>query len=282
MPQFIRSRRFSPLFVILLTALLAVQCKPSGAPTALEDGDSIRVRFSLQPEEVLRYKGASTTEMNFYGMEIRNVHTDEITMTMREKTEEGNFTIRIKFDKSSDQLIRSGEMYEQSNPVKPEGRTVEVDITPTGEIDQARGVIPGLQDGGLKDYLSKWFAELPENAVAVGQSWEEDTSDSTENVKMEGSFTMTLKGIGEEKGIRVGYMTGTGVITVLQETAAGEINGESSADIEAAVALDGGYVVNYKVESDFSGTMTGVNPQTAKKESTEVSRSSYTTVDLLR
>lgn len=277
-----RKLGIKPFLIILMLAALSIQCKPSGAPSAVEEGDSIRIRFSMEPETVLRYKGTSTDEMSFYGMTISNVHTDEVTLKLREKTEEGNYAIRIKYDKSSDRMIRSGEMYQRSAQIKPEGRTVEVDVSPAGEIVEARGVIPGLPEGGLEDYVGKWFAELPEKTVTVGQSWEKDVSDTTGAGKIEGTITMTLDGIGEEKGMAVAYLSGDAVTSIEREAAGGVVKGEATADIEASVALDGGYVVIYKMESEFKGNMTGVNPETAREETTDISRTSYTSVELIK
>ncbi len=282
MSRYALKRGMNPVLIILTLAALSIHCKPSGAPQAIEEGDSIRLEFSLEPETALRYKGSSTDEMNFSGLSIRNVHTDEVTLKVREISGQGNCTIRIKYDKSSDQLIRSGEMQDRSGRVKPEGRTVEVDVSPSGEVVEARGVIPGLPEGGLKDYVGKWFAELPEKEVKVGQSWEKDVSDTTSSGAVEGTVTMTLEEIGEEDGIAVAYLSGDAVTSVEREAGGGVVKGEVAADIEASVALDGGYVVKYKMESEFRGTMTGVNPETAREETTELSRVSYTTVELIK
>jgi hypothetical protein len=275
------SKRFYFLAAVLLTGALCLHCKPSGAPSAPAESDSVRIVFSLEPGTVLKYKGNSTDDMNFYGLNIRSVHTDRVTLTVKEITEEGYHRIRVRFDESSDQIIRSGEIMEREGKVKPEGRTVEVEISDRGEVKEARGVIPGLPEGGLENYLSKWFAELPGRAMTRGGSWTEEISDSTAAGGTEGTVTMTLDGFGEKKGVAVAIMSGKAVTSVKREAGGGEIKGEDTADIEAAVALEGGYVVEYRVRREFSGRMTGVNPETAKEETTEVSRTSYTTVELI-
>lgn len=277
-----RIKRLNAVFVIPALILFSVHCRPSGTPSALKEEESLKIEYSLEPGAVLKYKGTSSREMNFYGMNIRTVHTDRVTLTMREKTEDGNNRIRIRYDKTSDQLIRSGEMEKRSNPVNPEGRTVEVDVSPAGEVKEARGVIPGLPEGGLKDYVSKWFAELPEEALSAGELWEEDISDTTESSRVKGKMKMTMEGVGEENGIRVAYISGDVITSVERQTRGGNVKGEANADVEAAIALEGGYVVNYKMESEFKGTATGINPETAKEETSEVSQTSYTTVELIK
>lgn len=226
---------------------------PAGSLDA--EGGEVKIDFVLDPGSILEYKASNTREVNFYGMDYNFLHTDHVTLTAREKSEEGNYVIRIKYIESKDQMIKGDEMRDYNNPVKAEGRTVEVVVTPKGEITETKGVIPGLPEDQLKGHLEQWFFELPEEGHAIGETWEKDISDSTETGVSNGVANMKLQSVGSDKGVAVAVISAKSRSDVTRTSEQGTIKGVQESSLEAKVALKGGYIVSFKGESEFRGKM---------------------------
>jgi len=262
----------------LLLAALNWGCgsaPPAGS--AGSRGEEIKIDFSLQPETVLEYKGTNTREMNYYGNSINIIHTDRIKMTVREKTDENIHRIRVRYLESGDKMIRGDEMTDFNNPVKPEGRVVEVGVDSRGEITDVKGVIPGLTGDEIKEYLDIWFFKLPEEARKVGESWRRDLSDSTETSVIRGWADITLKSVDSEKGIAVAKLDVAVRVDVQRRSERGDITGVQEAQSELAIAIDGGYIVQYESESEFRGKLTGTGG-----EDSDISNFSNLKVELIK
>ncbi len=245
------------IFAVIMSALNSgCGSSPPAGGISSESGE-IKIDFSLEPETVLEYKGTNTREMNYYGNSINIVHRDRIRMTVREKTDENIHRIRIRYLESGDKMIRGDEMADFDNPVKPEGRVVEVEVTPRGEINDVKGVIPGLSGEEIKEYLEIWFFKLPDEARKVGESWRRDLSDSTETGVREGWADITFKSLESEKGIAVAKVDVAVKVDVERRSERGKITGLQETRGEISVAVDGGYIVLYESESEFRGKLTG-------------------------
>jgi hypothetical protein len=252
-----KSDRNSFLAALLAAGLFALSVAGcSSAPPAGggETGDGkIMIEFSLEPGTVLEYKSNNTREMNFYGMDYNFLHTDHLTMTVREKSEEGNHFIRIKFVESNDQVIKGDEMRDFDSPIKAEGKVLEAEVTPAGEIVDVKGVIAGLPGDQLKGHLEQWFFELPEEAHAVGESWVKDISDSSATSVSKGTATIKLESLGSDKGIAVAVISAKSRSDISRSSERGTITGVQESSIEAKIAVEGGYIVFYKGDSEFRG-----------------------------
>jgi len=132
---------------------LCICCSSSPPPGEVKDKSSkIELRFTPEVGAVSKYKGSHSREMNFYGREFSLVTTYRMVQSVKAKTEGGNNSVRIKCLKQDTKMIENGGTLEYKSPIKAEGKTIEVEVTPTGEVKNVIGFIPGMSKGALKSF----------------------------------------------------------------------------------------------------------------------------------
>ncbi|HMA76209.1 MAG TPA: hypothetical protein VKO43_02760 [Candidatus Krumholzibacteriaceae bacterium] len=278
-----RLRAIFSMAAIFALAISSIHCSSSPSPGEVEgrSGEKIELRFNPEVGDISKYKGTHTREMNFYGMNYRIITTYRMVNSVREKTEEGNNTVRIKCLEQDSKMVKKGETRSFNNPVKAEGRTIEVVVSPAGEVKNVKGFITGMKDEELKNFAKKWFFELPEESKVVGDSWQKEIADSTETRVVSGIREYTLEGIESVDGIEVACINGTSEMDVYSESEQGTVEGTTKATFEAKIALEGGYIISASVNSEMKGKITGINPETAKKETRDITSFSYDKVQFL-
>ncbi|MDZ7859304.1 MAG: hypothetical protein U5O15_01320 [Candidatus Krumholzibacteriota bacterium] len=278
-----RIRAIFTMAAIFTLAISAIHCSSSPPPGELEGGSGkkIELRFNPQVGDISKYKGSHTREMNFYGMNFRIVTTYRVVNSVREKTEEGNNTVRIKCLEQESKMVKKGETKSFNNPVKAEGRTIEVVVSPMGKVNNVKGFITGMKDDELKDFAEKWFFELPEEPKSVGDSWQKEIDDSTETKVVSGISEYTLEGIESVDGIEVACISGISETDVYGKSKQGSVEGTAKATFDAKIAIEGGYIVTVSINSEMKGKITGINPETAKEETQDITSFSYDKVQFL-
>jgi hypothetical protein len=261
----------------MLSFVLAIAL---AVPAIAQDGP-VTLRFSPPAGEVLKYHMSSSRAMNFSGMDLTFISGHDVEMTLEETLTDtaGATTSRVAltWTKSTSTMMRSGDLQEWEDPVKPQGRTVKVIVTPRGEVEEVIGSILGIPKGRpLEQYVDVWFIHLPEDAVQKGSTWTVDLDESEgegdEASSTKGSIVYELKKLGEKKGIRVAEVEGKGTVDIVR---AGPpyFEGKAEVKIKAAIAVDGGYIVEMSHTVDTKGKMISQDPATGKEQEHDFAQS---------
>ncbi|MCD6380310.1 hypothetical protein J7M07_07705 [bacterium] len=263
-------------------ALLSIRCSSSPPPGEVKDkGGKIKLCFTPEVGAVSKYKGSHTREKNFSGMDISLVTTYRVVQSVKAKTKEGNNSIRIKCLEQDTKMVHNGETLDYKNPVKAEGKTIEVEVSPMGEVKGVKGFISGLSKDDLKSFAENWFFELPEKPYGIGESWQKEINDSTENMVVKGISEFTLEGIESKDGIEVACISGSAEMDIVGKSERGTIKGTNKTAFKAKIAIKGGYIVTSSSNSEMKGKMTGINPETAKEETRDIASFSHDKVEFI-
>lgn len=265
--------RFRPaLCFTFLSCLLIV----ISASASAQDGP-VTLRFSPPQGETLKYHLSSSRQMNFSGMDLTFISGHDIEMVLEETLTDtlGAVSSRVALTwlKSTSTMMRSGDLQDWEDPIKPEGRTVRVVVTERGKVLEVMGSILGVPKGRpLEQYVDHWFVELPEEEVQKGSTWtveiDESEGEGEERNSMKGVIEFELKKIGKKKGIDVAEFEGKGVIDIVR---AGPpyFEGKAESKIKAAIALVGGYIVELEQTTDITGMMISQDPTTGKEQESD-------------
>jgi hypothetical protein len=248
--------------------------------SAAEEGP-VTLRFSPPAGEVLKYHMSSSRQMNFSGMDLTFISGHDVDMTLEETLTDtlGETTnwVSLTWTKSTSTMMRSGDLQEWDNPVKPQGRTVKVVVTPLGEVKEVIGAILGIPKGRpLEQYVDPWFIHLPEEAVEKGSTWtvdlDETEGEGDQMSTTKGGIVFELKKLGKKKRIPVAEMEGKGAVDIVR---AGPpyFEGKAEVKIKAAIAIDGGYIVEMSQTVDTKGTMVSQDPTTGKEQEHDFAQS---------
>ncbi|GEM_PF-3562724 len=246
------------LTVITVLALVSslAGCSSAPTPSTGEVGGEITFRYSLEEGDVLKYEGYGNREMQFQGMSMETIHSDRISITYDHETDDGNLLVDLKYLESSDKMVRLDGYEEIDAPVKPEGRTISVTLSPKGEVLNAGGFIVGISGkNGIKNYVDKWFFELPEDPVKVGDTWEREIDEEDERGKITGLARLELKKIEYKDGIEVAVIDVDYEGQIISETPSGKMTGTNEGESTFKIAVKGGYIVESSGSSDFKGAI---------------------------
>ncbi len=248
--------------VMILLALALVSA--SVLPCAAEEG-KVTLRYAPEEGKLLKYKGDSRNQIYYGSFSFETVTGQEIEMSLLEVLESGNFRMSVAFTKSSTKMMRMGNLIEQEPRVKPEGRTVKVEVDGKGKIHEVLGFIMGVKKGReLNNYLEKWFFELPEGEVGPGSTWTvpiDETSDEGEGeiYTVKGAGEFKLKKIEEKNGILTAEIEGETEVVIHSESQQGVFDGKAKSKQKVYIAIEGGYVVEGENSAEITGEMVGTD-----------------------
>ena len=254
------TRTVSRFAVCLLIGSMFILPVLSGlmTPAAAQEGEQVTLRFAPEEGKLFKFKGDSRTQV-FYGpYSFETITGQEIEMSLLEVLENGNFRMSVTFTKSSTKMMRMGNLIEQEPRVKPEGRTIKVEVDPKGEVIEALGFIMGVKKGrALNSYMEKWFFELPVEAVGKGSTWtvpiDEEQGEGDEIYKIKGSGEFKLKKISEKNGVKVAEIEGKAEVEIHSEGARGIFDGKAKSKQKIYIAIEGGYIVEGENSTEIKG-----------------------------
>ncbi|MCK4537804.1 MAG: hypothetical protein KAV42_03295 [Candidatus Krumholzibacteria bacterium] len=271
-----RSRTYRNMISAVLFMSIILMC---GSVSA-DDDREVTIRFSLEEGTVLKYKGSTTTEMNWKGIAFSTVHGDEVEMSWMEQLEDGKQRVEIKYISCSDRRAMGGAAaMDFDAPVKPEGRAVKVVVGADGRPTEVAGFILGIKGSeALKGYVNNWFFDLPEGPVKKGSTWtvnvpreDEEKDEEKEFVSdVKGTIDLELKKFDKKNDIEVAVIKFKGKLNIHNESEQGVMDGEAKSDGEVMVALDGGYIVEYKNSSEMKGKLVSLDELSGKESSSDV------------
>lgn len=242
----------SSMFILLVLPVLMT-------PAAAQEGEQVTLRFAPEEGKLFKYKGDSRNQM-FYGVySFETITGQEVEMSLLELLENGNFRMSVTFTKSSTKMMRMGNLTEREPRVKPEGRTIKVEVDPKGEVIVALGFIMGVKKGrALDNYMDKWFFELPEEPVGKGSTWtvpiDEESGEGEEEVyTVKGSSEFKLKKIDKKNGIMVAEIEGEAEVEIHSEGAQGIFDGKAKSKRKVYIAIEGGYIVEGESSTEIKG-----------------------------
>lgn len=221
----------------------------------------VTLRFAPEEGKVFKYKGDSRTQRFFGAFSFETITGQEIEMSLLEVLENENLRMSVTFLKSSTKMMRMGDLIEQEPRVKPEGRTLKVEVDPKGEVIEALGFIMGVKKGrALDSYMEKWFFELPEEPVGKGSTWilpidEETPGEGGEVYTVKGSAEFKLKKIDKKNGVMVAEIEGEAELEIHSEGAQGIFDATAKSKQKVYIAIEGGYVVEANSSDEVKGKM---------------------------
>ncbi len=253
--------RFAICLMIVSMFILPVLVSRAEA----EDGEMVTLRFAPEEGKLFKYKADSRNQMFFGAFSFETITGQEVDMSLLEILENGNFRMSVTYTKSSTKMMRMGDLIEQEPRVKPEGRTIKVEVDSKGEVITALGFIMGVKKGrALDSYLEKWFFELPEEAVGPGSAWtvpidetNEEGEDDVYTVKGSGEFK--LKKIEKKNGIMVAEIEGKTEVNIHSESPQGVFDGTAKSKQKVYIAIEGGYIVEGENSTEIKGKMVGLD-----------------------
>ena len=232
---------------------------------AAEDGKMETLRFAPEEGKLFKYKGDSRNQMFFGSFSFETITGQEIEMSLLEVLENENFRMSIAFTKSSTKMMRMGNLIEQEPDVKPEGRTIKVEVDSKGEVITALGFIMGVKKGrALDNYMGKWFFELPEETVGPGSTWtipiDETSEEGEEDVyTVKGSGEFKLKKIEKKNGVMCAEIEGEAEVNIHSESPQGVFDGTARSKQKVYIAIEGGYIVEGENSTETRGKMVGLD-----------------------
>jgi hypothetical protein len=230
---------------------------------AAEEGDTVSLRFAPEEGKLFKYKGDSRMQVYFGSFSFETITGQEVDMSLLEVLENGNFRMSVTFTKSSTKMMRMGNLIEQEPQVRPEGRTIKVEVDGMGEVIEALGFIMGVKKGrALDNYMEKWFFELPEEPVAKGSTWTVPIDEKSEEGESEvysysGSAEYKVKKIGKKNGIMAVEIEGEAEVVIHSESVQGVFDGKAKSKQKVYVAIEGGYIVESESSTEIKGKTIG-------------------------
>lgn len=245
-------------------------------PAAAQEGESVTLRYAPEEGRLFKYKGDSRKQM-FYGVySFETITGQEVEISLLELLENGNLRMAVTFTKSSTKMMRMGDLIERDARVKPEGRTVKVEVDPKGEVIEALGFIMGVKKGrALDGYMKKWFFKLPEEPVGKGSTWtvpiDEEQGEGEDVYTIKGSGEFKLKKIGKKNGIMVAEIEGKSEVAIHSESVQGIFDGKAKSKKKVCIAIEGGYIVEGEASSEVKGKMVNID-EYGKETENDVTR----------
>ena len=253
--------RFAICLMIVSMFILPVLVSRAEA----EDGEMVTLRFAPEEGKLFKYKADSRNQMFFGAFSFETITGQEVDMSLLEILENGNFRMSVTYTKSSTKMMRMGDLIEQEPRVKPEGRTIKVEVDSKGEVITALGFIMGVKKGrALDSYMEKWFFELPEEAVGPGSAWTvpiDETSEEGEDdvYTVKGSGEFKLKKIEKKNGVMVAEIEGKAEVNIHSESPQGVFDGTAKSKQKVYIAIEGGYIVEGENSTEIKGKMVGLD-----------------------
>jgi hypothetical protein len=230
-----------------------------------EDGEMVTLRFAPEEGKLFKYKADSRNQMFYGAFSFETITGQEVDVSLLEVLENENFRMSVTYTKSSTKMMRMGDLIEQEPRVKPEGRTIKVEVDSKGEVITALGFIMGVKKGrALDSYMEKWFFELPEEAVGPGSAWTvpiDETSEEGEDdvYTVKGSGEFKLKKIEKKNGVMVAEIEGKTEVNIHSESPQGVFDGTAKSKQKVYIAIEGGYVVEGENSTEIKGKMVGLD-----------------------
>jgi hypothetical protein len=263
--------------ILVLSILVLPVLSGLASPAMSQDREKVTLRFTPEEGRVFKYKGDSRNKV-FYGpYSFETVTGQEIEMSLLEPLENGNFRMSVTFTKSSTKMMRMGNLIEQEPRVKPEGRTIKVEVDPKGKVVEALGFIMGVKKGrALDSYMEMWFFELPEEAVGPGSAWEvtidEKGGEGDEEVyTVKGAGKFKVNKIEKKNGVMVAEIEGEADVEIHSDSQQGVFDGRSRSKQKVYIAIDGGYIVEGSSSAEIKGKMVSQD-ENGKETENEVTR----------
>jgi hypothetical protein len=276
--MFPRLRREAAL--ILLCSVVFVGYVVPGGLRA-EEKKTVRLSFAPVDTIVHHYKAMSQLDQNYGGTDVRMNQTFDVDMVFMKKTEEGDYKIRLKFNKVTSSVLQGTQLVEWEPPLKLEGGFIEASISPRDEVV---AVVPGgaiqsvRNTDQLKDAIDPWFIDLPDTTVAVGGTWTKEVVKGKKDEgepDVEGVATYTLKKIEKKGDIEVATIEGKVKLKLNQPTGAGILVADGDGTIKASLAVAGCYIVECKQTMEIRGNTIVKDPLTDKETKNETAVTQY-------
>ena len=271
-------------FSVLALLTLVISLHAVSFPARAEE-EMFTIRYSPEEGKVFKYKADSRSQIYFGSFSFETITGQEVEMSLLEVLESGNYRMGVTFTKSSTKMMRMGDLIEQEPRIKPEGRTIKVEVDPKGEVIEALGFIMGLKKGRqLDNYMDKWFFELPEEAVGKDSEWERPIDERSEEGE-DDRFTYTgtgkykVKKITEKNGVKAAEIEGKAEIDVTSDSAQGIFTGKADVKMKLIVAIEGGYVIERESTVETKGKMISLDAN-GKEIENEINRVESDTVKL--
>lgn len=273
---------------VSLVLIVALSSSMLSAGDKYGKDTEITLSFKIEEGKILKYKGKNTEEFNYAGNDINRIHTDEITLSLIDRLEDGNVRVALTYDECSDKMLMSGNLREYQSPIKPEGKTVKIVLDPKGKLVDVQGFVMGVPKGKqLEDYVDKWFVELPEEEIKIGTKWTKEIDESPETgegeeadedvigFSVKGTIHLELKKYEEVDGIDVAVIEYKGELVVHQASAMGELNGKAEVKGKVKVSIEAGWLVEKEETVEFKGKAVGQDPSTGKEVENDIYRTDY-------
>ena len=230
------------------------------APAMAQEGEQVTIRFTPEEGKLFKYKADSRSQVYFGPYSFETITGQEVEMSLLETLENGNARMSVTFTKSSTKMMRMGDLIEQEPRVKPEGRTIKVEVDPKGEVITALGFIMGVKKGrALDNYMEKWFFELPEEPVGPGSTWtvpiDEDEGEGDDVYTLKGSSEFKLKKIEKKNGIMIAEIEGKAEVAIHSDSPQGIFDGKVKSSQKMYIAIEGGYIVEAESSNEIKGKM---------------------------
>jgi hypothetical protein len=245
-------------------------------PAAAQEGEQVTLRYAPEEGRLFKYKGDSRSQVYYGPYSFETITGQEVEMSLLATIENGNARMSVTFTKSSTKMMRMGDLIEQEPRVKPEGRTIKVEVDPKGEVITALGFIMGVKKGrALDGYMKKWFFKLPEEPVGKGSTWtvpiDEEQGEGEEVYTMKGTGEFKLKKIEKKNGIMVAVIEGKTEVVIHSDSPQGIFDGKAKSKRKAYIAIEGGYIVESESSSEVKGKMVSAD-EYGKETEHEVTR----------
>jgi hypothetical protein len=231
------------------------------SPAAAQEGDLVTLRFAPEEGRLFKYKGDSRIQRYFGSFSFETITGRELEMSLLEVMENGNLRMSATFTKSSTKMMRMGDLVEQEPRVKPEGRTIKVEVDSRGKVIEALGFIMGVKKGRpLDSYMEKWFFELPDEPVGKGSKWtvpidEETPGETGEVYTVKGTAEYELKKIEKKNGIMVAEIEVEAEVKIHSDGAQGIFDATAKSKKKVSIAVEGGYIIEADSSNEVKGKM---------------------------
>lgn len=260
---------------LLIVSILVLPALVS--PVSAEDGEKVTLRFAPEEGMQAKYKVDSRSQMFFGAFSFETITGQEVDISLLEVLDNENFRMSVTYTKSSTKMMRMGDLIEQEPRIKPEGRTIKVEVDPQGEVIEALGFIMGVKKGrALDNYIEKWFFKLPEEAVGPGSTWTVPVDETFEEAKDEvytvkGTREFKLKKIEKKNGVMAAEIEGEAEVDVHSESVQGVFDGKAKSKFKVYIAIEGGYVIEGESSTEVKGKMIGLD-ENGKEMENDITR----------
>ncbi len=251
----------SAICLLIISIIIVPVLSGLTSPVAAQEGEMVTLRFAPEEGKLFKYKADSRTQRYFGAFSFETITGQELEMSLLEVLENENFRMSVTFTKSSTKMMRMGDLIEQEPRVKPEGRTIKVEVNQRGEVLEALGFIMGVKKGrALDNYMEKWFFELPEEPVGKGSTWtvpidEETPGEGGEVYMVKGTAEYKLKKIEKKNGIMAAQIEVEAKVEIHSDGAQGIFDATAKSKKKVYIAIEGGYIIEADSSNEVKGKM---------------------------